>query len=137
MPDQLKELESKRKSLFDQLLSVGDLRRGTISVNYRKCGKKNCACASPDHPGHGPQILWNVTVNGKSYSRNLKTAPELEKFAVETDNYRTFKDICDQIIQINEKICELRPVPELKDKNEAEKLKKKLQRRFMKKSKTK
>jgi len=36
----LTRLESKRKSLYKKLEEVGDFRRGSISVNYRKCGKK-------------------------------------------------------------------------------------------------
>ncbi len=70
MNDDIEGLESKRKDLHEQLAGLGDFRRGTISVNYRKCGKKNCACARPGHPGHGPQYLWNTTIKGKSYAKN-------------------------------------------------------------------
>ena len=61
MNKRLNELEAKRRSLHKKLEEIGDFRRGTISVNYRKCGKKNCACAKPGHPGHGPQYLWSTT----------------------------------------------------------------------------
>ena len=47
----LQDLELQRKGLFRQLENLGDFRRGTISVNYRKCGKSNCVCAREDHPG--------------------------------------------------------------------------------------
>ena len=49
----LQALEDKRKQLWAQLEALGDFRRGGISVNYRKCGKANCHCARPGHPGHG------------------------------------------------------------------------------------
>jgi hypothetical protein len=58
---------------------LGDFRRGAISLNYRKCGKSDCACARKDHPGHGQQNLWNVSVGGKTQARNLPLGPELEK----------------------------------------------------------
>ena len=61
----LPELESKRAGLFARLAAVGDFRRGTISENYRRCGKPNCACAQPGHPGHGPRWLWTRTVAGR------------------------------------------------------------------------
>ena len=48
----LPELEARRDWLYAQLSAVGDFRRGSVSENYRKCGKLNCACAQPDHPGH-------------------------------------------------------------------------------------
>src|SRR2546429_2664822 len=61
----LRDLELRREELFRQIENLGDFRRGIISVNYRKCGKSNCACARKGHPGHGPQYLWNVSVGGK------------------------------------------------------------------------
>jgi len=48
MTDTIKNLESKRNSLHEKLTNLEALRRGTISINYQKCGKKNCACAKPD-----------------------------------------------------------------------------------------
>jgi hypothetical protein len=133
MIDTIKNLESKRNNLHEKLTGLGDLRRGTISVNYRKCGKKNCACAKPGHPGHGPQYLWNTTIKGKSYAKNLKIGPELQKVLLETNNYRIFLNLCEQLVQTNEKICNLRGIPEITDKDEAETLKKKLQDLFKKK----
>jgi hypothetical protein len=124
----LKELESQRKTLYAKLEEIGDFRRGIISVNYRKCGKKNCICTKPEHPGHGPQYLWNTTIKGKSYARNVKLGPELEKYMEEIANYRTFLGICDEIVKVNEKICDLRPIAEIKDQNEAQELKKKLEK---------
>jgi hypothetical protein len=50
MPDTLEELERRRASLYQQTEALGDFRRGTVSVNFRKCGKKRCACAQPGHP---------------------------------------------------------------------------------------
>src|SRR6266699_3615976 len=73
----LRDLELRREELFRQIENLGDFRRGIISVNYRKCGKSNCACARKGHPGHGPQYLWNVSVGGKTQARNLPLGPEL------------------------------------------------------------
>ena len=137
MVDDINTLELKKKSLYEKLAGLNDFRRGTISVNYRKCGKKNCVCAKSGHPGHGPQYLWNTTIKGKSYAKNLKIGPELQKVITETNNYRTFLNLCDKIVQTNEKICALRAVPEIVDESEAEALKKKLQTYFGKKYKKK
>ena len=66
----LSELESRRAELFEQLAAVGDFRRGSVSENYRRCGKANCACAQPEHPGHGQQWLWTrATAGGKTVGR--------------------------------------------------------------------
>jgi len=130
MLDSLSELEGTRAQLFRQLQDLGDLRRGTISVAYRKCGKNNCVCAHEEHPGHGPQYLWNATINGKSYAKNLKPGPEMEKYRQETDAHRQFVRLCSEIVILNEQICALRPIPLVTEADDLIELKKKLQQRF-------
>jgi len=137
MNKSLTSLERKREQLYEQLKESGDFRRGTISVIYRKCGKKNCACAKEGHPGHGPLYLWNATIGGKSYAKNLKPGPEMEKFLKETSNYHSFQRICSELVEVNEQICRLRPVPEVADDLELASLKKKLQQQFAAKCKKK
>ena len=131
----LEKLEIKRDSIHRKLATLGDFKRGTISVNYRKCGKKNCACAKPGHPGHGPQYLWTTTIKGKSYAKNLKLGPELQKVLAETNNYRVFLELCEELVKTNEQICELRGIPDITNENEADALKKKLRTLFKKKYK--
>lgn len=137
MEETLESLEAKRKSVYQKLGEIGDFRRGIISVNFRKCGKKNCACAKPGHGGHGPQYLWNTTIKGKSYAKSLRLGPELQKYLEETARYREFLRLCGELVQLNEKISDLRPVVEIEDKNEREALKKKLQGIFKKRLRTK
>jgi hypothetical protein len=136
MTETLESLEHQRDDLYRQLQQVGDFRRGTISVVYRKCGKPNCACARQGHPGHGPQHLWNATIKGKSYAKSVRLGPELEKYLEEIDNHRRFEKLCEEIVLVNEQICRLRPVPEVKDEDELAARKKKLQERFAEKYKT-
>lgn len=135
MEETIESLERQREHLYRQLQEVGDFRRGIISVIYRKCGKKNCACAKEGHPGHGPQHLWNTTIKGKSYAKSLKLGPEMQKYLDEIASHRRFAELCEEIVVINERICDLRPIPEVKDDKELSELKKKLQERFMKKYK--
>ena len=136
MEETIGSLEKKRENLYRQLQETGDLRRGIISVIYRKCGKSNCACAKKGHPGHGPQHLWNTTIKGKSYAKSLKLGPEMQKYLDEIANHQIFLKLCEEMVVLNERICELRPVSEISDENELAELKKKLQERFTKKYKT-
>lgn len=133
MEETLMDCERKRDALFESLKELGDFRRGSITVNYRKCGKANCACAREGHAGHGPQYLWSATIRGKSYAKNLKLGPEMQKYDEETARHRRFAALCEEIVRVNERICDLRPVPEVKDDKELAELKKKLQKRFMEK----
>ena len=137
MGNDLAALEVKRAELYQQLQETGDFRRGTISVLYRKCGKKNCACTHEGHPGHGPLHLWNATIRGKSYARNVKPGTELEKYLEEIDNHHRFVRLCGEIVETNEQICALRPLPVIADEDELAELKKKQQKRLQGKYKEK
>lgn len=118
--------EARRDRLYQTLVALGDFRRGTISVNYRRCGKPNCACARAEHPGHGPQYLWNATMGGKSRARNLRVGPELEKVGQEVETYRAFVRLCAELVEVNERICELRPMRVVDDAQELAAVKKKI-----------
>ena len=134
MPETLEGLEQRRQQLYQQLESLGDFRPGMISVNYRKCGKPNCVCAEPDHPGHGPQYLWNTTQNGKSRAQSVRLGLELEKVSEELENYGRFLALCHDLVEVNERICLLRPVAEVEEDRELEQLKKKLQKKSSRRS---
>jgi len=135
MQKTLEVLQQQKMEILKKLADIGNFRRGTISVNYRKCGKKNCVCAQQGHPGHGPQYLWSTTLKGKSYTKNLTLGPQLQKYKEEIGNYHQFQRLCEKIIGINEEICNLQPVAQIEDTNKLEELKKNLKRHFMKKYK--
>jgi len=120
----IESLKKKREHLYKDLREVGDFRRGIISVIYRKCGKKYCACAKEGHHGHGPLYLWNTTIKGKSYAKSVKLGPEMQRYLDEIANHRRFVELCQEIVVVNERICDLRPVPEVKDEKEMADLKK-------------
>jgi hypothetical protein len=106
----LPELEAERESLYAQLSEVGDFRRGSVSENYRKCGKPNCACAQPGHPGHGPRFLWTRTARGQRTRGRQLAASEVEKVRGELEAYQEFASLAERIVEVNEAICEARPV---------------------------
>jgi hypothetical protein len=133
MAESFTELETRRRQLFQEMEALGDFRPGMISTNYRRCGKQNCACARPGHAGHGPQYLWNTTQNNRSRSQVIRLGPELEKVAREIANYRRFGELCSELVAVNEQLCRLRSVPEIKDERELTRLKKTLQRKYSKK----
>ena len=133
MTESLVVLEERRQQLYEQLSNLGDFRPGMISVRYRKCGRRNCACAQPGHAGHGPQYLWNTTQRGRSRAQNLHLGPELQQVEIELANYRRFGELCGEIVKINEEICRLRPAPAISDERELAQLKKTLQRKYSKK----
>lgn len=110
MPEHsLQDLETRREQLYEQLAAIGDFRRGSISENYRRCGKPSCACARPGHRGHGPRLLWTRTVAGRR-SRGRQLVPEeVDKVREELATYDRYATLSEQIVEVNEAICEVRP----------------------------
>ena len=106
----LPELEAVRDQLYAQLSRVGDFRRGSMSENYRRCGKPNCACAAPDHPGHGPRFLWTRSAGRRKTTGRQLAPAEVAKVRREVARHAEFEALSEQITEVNEKICEARPV---------------------------
>jgi hypothetical protein len=96
--------------LYAELARTGDFRRGSLNEVRRKCGKPNCACAAPEHPGHGPQ--WNLTrkAGGRTRTVHLRPGPELDKARREVAEHERFRDLSGQVTEVNEAICAARPV---------------------------
>jgi hypothetical protein len=105
----LPELEAQRERLYEQLAGTGDFRRGSISENYRRCGKANCACARPGHSGHGPRYLWTRSVPGRGTRGRQLAGGEVEKVRRELAGYQQFAALSEQIVEVSEAICEARP----------------------------
>jgi hypothetical protein len=105
----LPELEAERDRLYAQLNRVGDFRRGSVTENWRKCGKPNCACARPGHPGHGPRFLWTRSAGRRKTVGRQLAAAEVEKVRAEVARHAEFTAISEQIAEVSERICEARP----------------------------
>jgi hypothetical protein len=103
------ELEAERDRLYAQLSEVGDFRRGSVTENWRKCGKPNCACAQPGHPGHGPRFLWTRSAGARKTVGRQLAAAEVDKVRAEVAAHAEFAATVGQIEEVSEKICEARP----------------------------
>ena len=79
MNETLDALENRRKQLLQQLGTLGDFRPGMISVNYRKCGKKNCTCAQPGHRGTDRSICGTVRLAARASRRICRWGRSLKR----------------------------------------------------------
>src|ERR1039457_1101874 len=105
----LDELERRRAELYARLAGTGDFRPGSVNETWRRCGKPNCACAQPGHPGHGPRFLWTRAARGRGTVGRQLAAAEVGKVRREVARHGEFAAISEQIAEVNEKICEARP----------------------------
>src|SRR5271155_2034855 len=112
MPDSLPELEQRRSELLLQFTRLNDLRPGSVTGIVRRCGKPSCHCAQPDDPGHGPTLRLTYKVQGKTISEALPTLASVRKAEREIAEFRKFQALSRSFLDVNEKICRLRPMEE-------------------------
>jgi hypothetical protein len=112
MPQSLSALEQQRSLLTAQLSRLGDLRPGSVGGIVRRCGKPSCHCAQPGDPGHGPTLRLTYKVHGKTISEALPTPASVRKAEREIAEFRKFQELSRSFLDVNEKICRLRPVEE-------------------------
>jgi len=86
------------------------MRRGSIVEQYLRCGKTPCCCRTPRHPGHGPYFAFTRKVLGKTQTRQLRPGPVLTQLAREVETYHRFRQLCGQLLEVNERLCDLRPL---------------------------
>jgi len=125
---EIEGLEVERGRLYEELSQVGDFRRGSMAETYRRCGKANCVCGMGDHPGHGPRYLVMTKVEGRSRAQDVPAGPELTKVRRELANHQRFRALVQQVVEVNEAICQERPVDATEESSERRTLKKKLPR---------
>ena len=112
MPISLDVLEQQRSDLLSQILGLGDFRSGSITTIQGRCGKPGCRCHQPNQPGHGPNYRLTRKVKGKTVSESFSSAAELRKAQREVETFHHFRQLSQELLEVNEKICRARPVEE-------------------------
>jgi hypothetical protein len=109
LSDPLLALEQQRSEILTRILHLGDFRSGSISAIQGRCGKPNCHCHQPGQPGHGPNFRLTRKVNGKTISESFTSTAELRKARREVEAFHRFRQLSQELLEVNEKICQARP----------------------------
>lgn len=112
MPDSLDTLENRRAAVQLQIAQLGDLRSGSITATSGRCGNPNCHCHRDDDPGHGPYYRLTRKVQGKTVTKTFSSSASLAKAQREVAECQRFRELGEQLLDVNEQICELRPLEE-------------------------
>jgi hypothetical protein len=113
MPDSLTDLEARRAAVQLQIAQLGDMRSGSITGTGGRCGNPNCHCHQADDPGHGPYYRLTRKVNGKTVTETFSSPASLAKAQREVAECQRFRELGEQLLEVNERVCQLRPVEEL------------------------
>lgn len=110
MPNTLDSLEQQRSAILMRIFQLGDFRSGSITAIHGRCGKPNCRCHQPGQLGHGPNFRLTRKVGGKTVSESFSSAAELRKAQREVEAFHRFRQLSQELLEVNEKICRARPV---------------------------
>ena len=112
MLQSLGDLEQQRSAIVHQLTGLGDFRPCSISTTSGRCGKPNCRCHLPNQSPHGPTDRLTYKVDGKTVTESLPSPAALAKAEREVAEFRNYRQLSQQFVEVNTQICELRPVTE-------------------------
>jgi len=121
MAETLLQLETQRGQVVQEIAALGDFRRGSITSITGRCGKPNCCCHQSGHRGHGPNFRLTRKVGGKTISETFSSPAALGKAQREVAEFHRFQALSGTLVEVNEKICHLRPVPGEEELREQEK----------------
>ena len=100
------QLKRKRKQLLHKLPALDAVLRGSLIERYKRCGKPGCKCANGQ--GHGPKYYLSVSRTGAHPAMDYVPQSMQEQAAQYLANYRTIRDILDQLCAINQELMRRR-----------------------------
>lgn len=110
MPGSLSVLEVQRQDLLRQFETLGDFRRGSITGTGGRCGTAGCHCHQPGDAGHGAHPRLTYKVQGKTVTESLPSPAAERKAEGEIAEFRRYQELSRAFLEVNERICRLRPV---------------------------
>jgi hypothetical protein len=103
------ELQIEKTKL--ELLAIGDIRPGSLSLQYNVCGTAGCRCKATPPLKHGPYYQLSYTRKGKGGSKFVKKddVPTVRK---QLKNYARMKLLMDRWIDLATELSTLRLIKE-------------------------
>ena len=103
----VQSLERQRNQLRSELAQAQDMRQGTLTERYRRCGKSNCHCAQAGSQGHGPSFSLTRAIAGKTKTRIIP-AHVVSLTREQLAEFRRFRELSRQFLEVSEQLCEAR-----------------------------
>ncbi len=105
MEKRIRVLEAQIEKIKQELLSIGDLRPGSLSQQYTVCGKANCRCKGPPRK-HGPYYQLSFTRKGRSGTKFVKKH-HVTTVKRQLKNYARLRSLVDRWIELSTELCQL------------------------------
>jgi len=101
------DLDQRRALLREQISQVGDLRLGSLIYRRRRCGKPKCACADPQHEGHGGWVI-SKKVSGRTVMSTVPSEEQLPVIEQQLAEGRRFWKLAEEFAEISDQLSRRR-----------------------------
>ena len=105
LDSQIAALEQRRAHLLGQIAATGEMRAGSLTARYRRCGTAGCHCAQPGDPRHGPVLSLTRQQGGKTITRIIPSHTEAETRA-RIAEHRRFRQLSKALVEVSTALCE-------------------------------
>jgi len=96
----IQHLERRIQQIKAELVSLGEMRPGSLSKQYNVCGKPNCRCKDPQNPQrHGPYYQLSWVHQGKSTTQFIRR-PLLPQVRAQIATYNKFRKLTDEWVRL-------------------------------------
>jgi hypothetical protein len=96
----VQRLEQRVQQIKAELVTLGEMRPGSISKQYNVCGKANCRCKDPQNPQrHGPYYQLSWAYQGKSTTQFIRP-PLLPQVRAQIATYNKFRKLTDEWVRL-------------------------------------
>jgi len=107
MSRRIEELERKIARIQQALAALGDLRPGSLSMQYNVCGVAGCRCKASPAKRHGPYYQLGFAHKGRHTTRFVRRA-DLRIVKAQLKNYAKLRQLVDQWIELGIELSALR-----------------------------
>jgi hypothetical protein len=97
--NKLKSLESARNKLVAELMEIRSMLRGTFEINYRRCGKATCWCATSEKGHPCNRISGRKDTVGFTISIRKEDVDWVKEV---TQTYKRFRKLRQRLRELNE-----------------------------------
>lgn len=106
MEKRIRALETQIEKIKEELVSIGDLRPGSLSEQYNVCGKAKCGCKEDPPRKHGPYYQLSFTRKGRSGTKFVKKH-QVAIVKKQLKNYARLRTLVDRWIELSTELCQL------------------------------
>ena len=111
-PESLEALQQQRAQILGQIAQLDDLRPGSITSTTGRCGKPDCRCHQPNQSLHGPNLRLTFKLESKTVTESLPNPAAVTQAEREIAEFRKFEKLSREFVDVNARICHLRPAQE-------------------------